>query len=273
MSEGTIRSEGSATTEPAVSGEGTAEEAEQARFRAAATIALQNVITQNSTQSGPEVATTITDNTHVPQETTVPQQTVTITSPTPTPTPTPPAEKQLTADDIVKMKASDIGKLTQQQVAHLSPADLVKAQATREQKSAFRLVWDSKAQEQQGIQEDKKRRATDWSEAFKSARRKRISIAGSCNKHYNGTEKGDWEFTKFVDANYRSVRDLITGVLGDSRVTGFCTFMASREGTDICEFRLDLNDYFDNASLRGMSIRGGVTEEGLSVFHAGPLGM
>lgn len=262
MSESAVGGEGSATTE-----------ATESQFREAAIQALQSVIAQGITQPSTEAAqiTTIT--------TPVAQGNETMTTPVVTETPRPAKRKavqKLTVADILTMTPEAIGKLTPEEVADIEPQDLMRQHASQPQKVAFRGVKNKyRLDEEREKVAAKEKKAKDWKRSFKDAQRRGItSIANSCYNHYNGADKGDPEFTVFVNKNYdRSVRNLIEAMLADENIVTNCTLAASRDGRDICEFRVDLDAYFGNRSLAGMSVRGGVTDEGLSVFHAGPLGV
>lgn len=184
----------------------------------------------------------------------------------------PPVPAKLTVEQILLMSVEDIGKLNPRDVAHIEMPDLVRARASQQIKSAFRPLKDPSVRVQQVQQQARKRKNTSALSDF-NAVKNNIKYVGSWNKHYDGTEKGDKEFTQFLRQKRYSTKDLIQRVIGSSRVEEgkFCTFTDSDREHRICEVSIDLYSFYDNEPLlRGNTISVGVTDKSLEVFHAGP---
>lgn len=179
-----------------------------------------------------------------------------------------PAEPaKLTVEKLGNMTAAQIEDLDPGQLTHIEMNQLLKA--PREVRDAVRLLKNPSVQKQKAEQKEKKQQRGSDLAAF-SAVQNNVRLIGSWNKHYGGSEKGDKEFTQFVDQQRYSTEELIRAVVGSSQVAAHCTFTDSDRANRICEVQIDLQGFFKNGLLRGMTINAGITQKSVEVFHAGP---
>lgn len=120
------------------------------------------------------------------------------------------------------------------------------------------------------MEEAKKQRGADL-EAFNKVR-DTVKLTGSWNKHYQGTEKGDNQFTAFLKNKGWSTKQLIETVVTSATLAGgqYCQFMDPPRSHEICKVQIDLSGSFSDSLLKDMTIAAAVTNEYLEVFHAGP---
>jgi hypothetical protein len=173
---------------------------------------------------------------------------------------------KLTVEKLSNMTAAQIEDLDPGQLTHIEMNQLLKA--PREVRDAVRLLKNPSAQKQKAEQKEKKQQRGSDLAAF-SAVKGNIELTGSWNKHYGGTEKGDAEFTAFLDRKGYTTRRLIEMVIGSSGVAQHCRFEEPARAQQICQFTIDLYGFFDDRQMQDMTIGGSVTKDSLEVFHAG----
>jgi hypothetical protein len=182
-----------------------------------------------------------------------------------------PAKAKVTLEKLLTMKVDEIDELDSGQLADIEMGDLIKANASTAIKNAVRLRKSSSAQKQKAEKEEgQKQREADL-EAFNKVRHK-ISLEGNWNKHYSGTGRDDWRFTKFLNQKGYSTADLIDIVVKSSALAGgqHCQFMNPAYSHHIFKVEIDLGGFFGDELLKGMNITAGVTGNNVIVYHAGP---
>ena len=181
-----------------------------------------------------------------------------------------PAKAKVTLEKLLTMKVDEIDELDSGQLADIEMGDLIKANASTAIKNAVRLRKSSSAQKQKAEKEEgKKQREADL-EAFNRVRRN-ISLEGNWDKHYKGDQKGDREFTQFLDRNGYTTKSLIDTVVKSSALADgqYCKFMDPDYNHHEFKVEIDLYRFFDNELLKGMNIAAGVTAKNVIVYHAG----
>jgi hypothetical protein len=181
----------------------------------------------------------------------------------------PSEPPKVTARQIAEMSAAQVSKLKLSQVEGISSADLVREQAPRDVKSAFRLLTSAEAQGQAEKLQVKKQKTDELLTAFSKVKNK-FHRAGDLEKHYYGTSEEDKRFRRFLEEKGYTPEAFVKRVLGSSRVEAHCTFETSDRQDEICEVTIDLRGFYDDQRMTRMTIGAGVTAVSLEVFHVGP---
>lgn len=181
-----------------------------------------------------------------------------------------PEPKKLTVQDIAGMSDSKLKLLKRSDVSHLSKQALASGGVPLAKRNILRPLFEPELDKARQGMEEKRQKTDENLNAFMAVQ-KNINLIGAWDKHYRGTEKGDAEFTQFLDQKRYSTEYLIRMVVGSSKVVAYCTFTDSDRANRICEVQINLADFFNDGLLRGMTIDAGVTKNSVDVFHAGPL--